>query len=216
MPDTEQLRRTLQNIGPDHSADVETAYRELLTTSDKRELEQALPDLIEPYPDEAVNLDDPRNWVSVHAWRLLRELKSPAGLPQMLSIADHPDDHLAYSEFVSCVVAAGASAARVLLPIVSDTSRSDTRRILAVKGLTALAQHLDDLSDEVTNTLMKLVLGDFDAGGDINGFAAEGLMALGADRHSYADSIRSAYAAGKLQVGSARAAALGAYFGFEP
>ncbi len=213
MSDEAQLRNNLLKIGPDHETDVGAAYAELLAAAEKRDLELLLPALIAPYLDEAVSLDDPKNWVPVHAWRLLRDLHSSAGLLNMLSVADHPDDQLAYSEFSDSAVAAGPDAARVLLPIVDDTAKSDTQRILAVKSLTALAQKFENLSGDVVTALVDLIAGESDPGGDINGFAAEGLMALGADS---AALVETAYNAGKVQVGSVRAAVLGTHFGFEP
>lgn len=212
MSDLDELRKRLLEIGPDSGGDVTTAYNAVLADMKSGELEVILPELIAPYPDQQVNLDEARNWVCVHAWRLLRKLHSANGLKNMLLVADHPDDHLAYGEFAESAAAGGAKAASLLLPLVTSNSASDTQRILAVKGLVAIAKEQADLRSTVIVALRDLIAGDSDPGGDINGFAAEGLMALGADCSKL---IEEAYLAGKIQVGALRAQALGAHFGFE-
>lgn len=212
MTNRDTWYKRLLEIGPDHKIDGPEVYAAILVDADKKKLEAILPKLIAPYPDGEIDHDKPETWMAVHAWRLLARLHSAKGLKNMLDVADHPEDHLAYGDFAASAAAAGPEAADILLPLLEDTGSSDTRRILAVKGLVALASEHTELRDRVIIALGSLIKGSTDPDGDINGFAAEGLMALKAD---CTDFVAQAYKAGKIQVGLVRAAPLGAYFGFQ-
>ena len=204
------LRQALLDLGPDLDKEDWAGYDDLPAVTSAQDRDVV--DLIRPYPDSEVNLDDAYNWVPVRAWRIAGRRRLVDAVEPMLAVADHDDDHLAYLEFPQISAMIGAPAIDRLAGILADRDRSDTQRLLAARGLAAIAAESgDDDRKRAIAPLVKQIESSTAEDGDVNAAAAKGLFALKAAEAK--DSVFAAYLAGRINLGVAGAEEMEKAFG---
>jgi hypothetical protein len=151
----EALRALLLGIGPRREPWTVGAWPEGLPALDRwpdaavaREIAQAAAAEGEPA------MDEPASWVPIHAWRWLAHRPSAEALAPMLLVADLPWDEQAYAEFAEVCGLVGPSVIPALEAVLRDTTRSDTARIMAIRGLVQASAKVPATRAAVVATLL--------------------------------------------------------------
>lgn len=206
----EPLRKALLRLGPDYEReDWETQMKvpEVAAATDR-----AVLGLVKPYAEAEVDLDDPANWLPVRAWRIAALRRLPRLLEPMLAVADHDDDHLAFSEFPRVGALIGAGWIAPLSTILGERRRSDAQRMLAARGLGSIAKEAQpaDRRRAVAALERQIAIGPAEEG-EINAVAAEALIELEATEAK--DTLFDAYLAGRVALGVVGIEAMERVFG---
>lgn len=188
----------LQLIPPDGGFD-HPVYRQLADQFASAHDVATLIGLVKPWPQDVVNFDEARSWLPVHAWRILARQRSLAVIDPLLEVADHPDDYLVFGEFAALAVSLGPRAVPELAKALNDPARSEIQRMLAARGLGAVARQFADAREPAVSALQRQLENAVPGDGDIGAASAEALIDLHATEAG--NIVRAAYAKGLINLG---------------
>lgn len=142
-----------------------------------------VPELIRMATDESLYDEDPDGpevWAPVHAWRALAQLGAAEAAGPLAKLLDNPDDDWAPREIPRVMQMLGTSAIPELASFLSEGSRREYARGVAVQSLQAVAQGHPDAREQVIGILKAQLDTYRENGGALNGFLIRSLIELGA------------------------------------
>lgn len=140
-----------------------------------------VPELIRMATDETLYDEDPDGpavWAPVHAWRALAQLGAAEAAGPLLKLLDNPDDDWAPLEMPQVMQMLGTASVPEIASFLSEGSRREYARSVAVESLQAVALAHPDAREQVIGILKAQLDKYRENGGGLNGFLIKALIEL--------------------------------------
>ena len=144
--------------------------------------EQHIPELIELATDREILMDWDRQAACVAAWKALAYLHAEDAVTPLIGIFPLIDDgmHIIMNELPAAFGGIGAAAVDPLYAYMTETTNTETARIVAVMGLIAVAEANPDQQVTVAD-LFNTTFADYATySNEFNGYLVMGLVKTGA------------------------------------
>jgi hypothetical protein len=159
-------------------------------------------DLIDLVADDSLHTalsESDEVWVPLHAWRALGQLADPRAIAPLIGVFDLLcEDDWALAELPIVLAMLGPNAIRPLAEFLTDRSRAEFARVMAVSALEAIAERQPLFRDQVVSIITDYLDNEDPSALGLNGSVVNSLLTLNATESI--DVLRRLYERGTVDL----------------